>query len=149
MSVRRVTDPKYPVQRNAAIDETEIESLRAAVGWDRMEGKYDRILEGTYTHYSVRSDGVLIGFMSVLSDGIGAAFLLDLMIHPDFQRMGLGSALVKRAIVDLNSEGIRAIQVTFNPNLKPFYKRFGFHMLAAGIIDNETMDVSLKRIPAK
>lgn len=141
-------ESEYLVQRNAPLEQTEIESLRAAVGWDRMEGKYESILKRVYTHYSVRSNGDLIGFMSVLSDGVGDAFLLDLMVRPNCQKRGIGTLLVRRAILDLKAEGIRAIQVTFNPELELFYKRFGFHMFRAGIIDNETIEVNLDEIPA-
>ena len=142
-------EPEYVIDRNATLRQSDIESLREAVGWDRFDGKYDRILRQVYTHYSVRSHGTLIGFTSVLSDGIGDAYIVDLMVHPDFQARGIGTALVKRVIIDLRDEGVKMINVVFDDGLEPFYKRFGFHIVKAGIIDNETMDVDLQEMPAK
>jgi chloramphenicol 3-O phosphotransferase len=126
----------FTIQRGALIQEQEIEALRVAVGWDRSAGTYDRILPNTYTHFSIRQDGTLIGFLNVISDGIADAFLVDLMIHPAYQGTGLGTALVQRAIHDLQQDGIRCVEVIFEPRLESFYRKFGFFMLRAGIIDS-------------
>ena len=132
----------FSVERDRPVRPDEIESLRAAVGWDRMEGRYGRILPKLYAHYSVReSSGDLVGFLSVLSDGVADAFLLDLMVRPDHQKNGIASALVKEAIRELKSAGVKCVQVLFDPELEPFFRRFGFHILRAGVIDNEAMDV--------
>jgi N-acetylglutamate synthase-like GNAT family acetyltransferase len=131
----------YQIFRGKPVKQEEIEYLRLAVGWDKMEGKYDQILQNLYTHYTVRMSGKLVGFLSVLSDGIADAFLIDLMVHPDFRKRGIGTELVKRAIKDLRFEGIKCIQVTFCQDDEPFFKKFGFHIMKAGIIDNDTMDV--------
>lgn len=128
---------EYRVLRNQPIEPHEIESLRTLVGWDKMEGKYQRILPKLYTYYSVRIENELVGFLSILSDGVADAFLLDLMVHPNHQRKGIGTTLVKQAIGDTKSEGIDCIQVTFNPELESFYKKFDFHIFEAGIIDNK------------
>ena len=129
------------ILRDHPVTPEEIEILRAAVGWDKMAGKYDRILPRLYAQYSVRADGDLVGFLSVLSDGVGDAFLLDLMVHPDHRGQGIGSDLVRQAIRDLRSAGVKCIQVTFNPEMEGFFKRFGFHIFKAGIIDTDAMEV--------
>lgn len=132
----------FSVEKCQPVRPDEIESLRVAVGWDRMEGSYGTILPKLYAYYLVREEsGNLVGFLSVLSDGVGDAFLLDLMVRPDHQNRGIGSALVKEAIRELKSAGVKCVQVTFNPELEPFFRRFGFHIFRAGIIDNEAMDV--------
>ena len=134
----------YIVLRDQPIKQKEIETLRTAVGWDKQEGKYDKILEHSYTHYSVHDDSQLIGFINIISDGIGDAFLVNLMVHPKFQSKGIGTALVKTAIFDIKSDGVKFIQVIFDPEIETFFKKFGFHVVKAGVIDNETMDVDLQ-----
>ena len=127
--------------RQGPVCPREIEDLREAIGWDRSEGTYEDILKRHYAYYTVReADGRLIGYLSVLSDGISDAFLLDLMVHPDYQRQGIGKQLVQTAIQDMKKEGIRCVQVTFNPELEEFYTRCGFHIFKGGIIDFKHME---------
>ena len=129
-------DPTRTVLRNANLYGKQIEDLRVAVGWDRMDGYYDRILARSYAHFSVYDDdGSLIAFVNVISDGIGDAFLVDLIVHPDDQGKGIGKALVTKAIDDLRADGIRAIEVIFEPHLESFYRACGFHIMQSGIID--------------
>jgi len=127
---------KCCITRNGPVAGAEVEALRAAVGWDTMAGEYERILPRVYAHYTVRIHERLVAYMHVISDGIADAFLLDLMVHPGFQRWGIGKALVQRAIADLTADGIRAIQVTFDSRLEGFYRKCGFHIFGGGIIDN-------------
>jgi GNAT superfamily N-acetyltransferase len=124
------------IQRNANLKGQQIEDLRVAVGWDRMDGYYDRILARAYTHFSVHADdGRLVAFVNVISDGIADAFLVDLMVHPDYQGKGIGQALAIKVINDLRGDGIRAIEVIFEPHLESFYRACGFHIMQSGIID--------------
>ena len=128
------------VARDGPVEPREIEELRAAVGWDRCVGTYDRILREHYAHYTVRApNDQLIGYMSVLSDGVADAFLLDLMVHPGYQDDGVGTRLVRRAVADLKHAGVQCVQVTFNEGLEPFYAQCGFHIFKAGIIDFKNM----------
>jgi len=125
----------YHILRNASLNGTDVEDLRVAVGWDRMEGLYDAILKRSYAHFSVTVADKLIAFVNVISDGIGDAFLVDLMVHPDHQHQGLATALVERAIEEISRDGVRCMEVIFDPRLDGFYRRFGFHIVSAGIID--------------
>jgi GNAT superfamily N-acetyltransferase len=127
----------HRVMRNEPVEAGEIEGLRDAVGWEKLENNYDRILANSYTHFTVREDGRLLAFVNVISDGICDAFLVDLIVHPNFQRQGLGKAIVERAVEELTADGIKCIQVTFNPQLETFYRDCGFYIFKAGIIDND------------
>jgi len=133
-------DQTPTIQRNANLSGRQIEDLRVAVGWDRMEGYYDRILPQSYAHFSVHDENEnLIAFVNVISDGIADAFLVDLIVHPDYQGRGIGKVLVTQAISELRGDGIRVIEVIFEPHLEPFYRACGFHILQSGIIDTGNM----------
>ena len=129
------------ITKNGQVDPKEIEALRDLVGWDRSEETYESILKEHFAYYTVRSDDSnLIGYMSVISDGINNAFLVDLMVHPEYQKAGLGISIVRTAIADLKQACIRCVQVTFDDDLKPFYKQCGFHIFSGGIIDFKHMN---------
>ncbi|NVM23991.1 MAG: GNAT family N-acetyltransferase [Desulfobacterales bacterium] len=126
----------YNILKNSIVEPKEIEDLREAVGWDRSEGIYEQVLQRHYAYYTARSaNGKLIGYVSVLSDGVADAFLLDLMVHPKHQGTGLGKQLVRRAVIDMKQAGIQCVQVTFQDQLEPFYAMCGFHIFRGGIID--------------
>jgi ribosomal protein S18 acetylase RimI-like enzyme len=125
------------------VEDKEIEKLRASVGWDNTIPPHSEIKEHLFTYFTARINGELIGYINVLSDGYVDAYLQDLMVHPEYQNEGIGSELLKRAIKYLQRNKIKAIQVIFGPELEGFYKKFGFHIVKAGIIDRDTMKIEL------
>ena len=130
-------DNGYQIRRAPSeLTGLEIESLREAVGWPRNAGQYGDIIANSYTNFCIRAEGRLIAFVNVISDGIGNACLVDLMVHPDLQHRGIGRALVRCAVHDLAADGIQQIQTTFPPALERFYQKCGFHILKAGVVDN-------------
>lgn len=131
------------ILHNGEVTDPELVELRKAVGWDYTPGEYDRILEGVYAYFTVRDEGNLIGFVSVISDGVADAFLVDLMVHPSYQKWGIGTKLIKQAVRFIKANNIRCVQVTFNPETEGFYRKLGFHIFKAGIIDFKNMAVEL------
>jgi GNAT superfamily N-acetyltransferase len=80
-------------------------------------------------------DGALIGFANVAWDGSDHAFLLDPKVHPDYQRQGIGTALVRRAAVAADEAGCEWLHVDFQPHLRGFYVgACGFGPTDAGLI---------------
>lgn len=127
---------KLEIVRDGSVQAKEIADLRQTVGWDRSEDTYDRSIPKHYAHYTARDkDNRLLGYMSVLSDGVSDAFLIDLMVYPEIQQTGIGAKIVRQAISDLKDAGVRCVQVTFGGGLEPFYAQCGFHIIKGGIID--------------
>ena len=48
------------IKRNDVVTAKEIEDLRAAVGWERLENKYDKILANSYAHFTLRERSHLL-----------------------------------------------------------------------------------------
>jgi ribosomal protein S18 acetylase RimI-like enzyme len=65
----------------------------------------------------------VVGFVNALSDGINFAFIPTLEVLPAYQRRGIGSQLMKRILHSLNQ--ISCIDLTCDPPVQSFYKRFG------------------------
>lgn len=68
----------------------------------------------------------LLGIVRVVGDGFTIVFVQDILVFPEKQRQGIGTALVK-AILDRYSD-IRQIElITDNsPKTVAFYKSLGF-----------------------
>jgi GNAT superfamily N-acetyltransferase len=138
-------DESIEITQDSIVTDIEIEELRSSVGWENLTCPFSELKEKLYTYFAARKDGKLIGFINVLSDGVADAYLQDLTVHPDYQKIGIGTELVNRAINYLKSQNIKAIRVTFVPRLTKFYKRFGFNIIQAGIIDRDAYESSGER----
>jgi len=124
----------FQIYQNAKISGKLVEDLREEVGWERMDGEYDAILERSHFHLSILDEGALVGFVNVISDGQSFAFLCDLMVNPLLGGQGAGRALIELAVRLLREQGIRTVQVVFDPALEGFYKACGFEVYAGGSV---------------
>ena len=64
----------------------------------------DRLERHSLTWVGAFSSGRLVGFVHAVWDGGTHAFILDTMVHPDFQRLGIGRDLV-RAVIGRGVQG--------------------------------------------
>ena len=70
--------------------------------------------------------------MNAISDGILYAFIPLLEVLPSHRGRGIGSELVTRLLDELND--FYAVDLMCDPELQPFYARFGMQPLPAMII---------------
>ena len=117
---------------NEAVSVKELADLRESVGWNRMEKEYKNPLLTSYYHIAVYEKEVLIGYIDCVSNGVTDAYIQDLMVHPDYQRRGIGTELMTIMINYLKQKHIYMISVVFEENLKPFYEKFGFFNMLCG-----------------
>jgi len=117
---------------NEAVSVKELADLRESIGWNRMENEYKNPLLTSYYHVAVYEKEVLIGYIDCVSNGVTDAYIQDLMVHPDYQRRGVGTELMTIMINYLKQKHIYMISVVFEENLKPFYEKFGFFNMLCG-----------------
>ena len=117
---------------NEAVSVKELADLRESIGWNRMENEYKNPLLTSYYHIAVYEKEVLIGYIDCVSNGVTDAYIQDLMVHPDYQRRGVGTDLMKKMIDYLKKKHIYMISVVFEEKLKPFYEKFGFFNMLCG-----------------
>ena len=68
----------------------------------------------------------LVGFGRMLSDGLLHAVLFDVIVLPDYQRMGIGTEIMNRLLQKCNTHKIRDIQLFCAEYKESFYEKFGF-----------------------
>jgi ribosomal protein S18 acetylase RimI-like enzyme len=118
------------------LTDAEMVELVAAHGGTPESGWWDRIRPHSFGWVTARaSDGELVGFVNVVSDGGDHAFLIDTKTHGVYQRRGIGTRVVRLAAQQAKAAGCEWLHVDFEAGLAPFYfNACGFRPTEAGLI---------------
>jgi GNAT superfamily N-acetyltransferase len=112
----------------------ELNALFAAAWPDHTSRDFQPILARSLAYVVVRVSGRLIGFVNVAGDGGDHAFLLDPTVHPEFQRRGIGTTLLKKAAEFARIRGAEWLHVDFDRGLESFYRKAGYHTTCAALL---------------
>jgi GNAT superfamily N-acetyltransferase len=124
------------VRVNVRPPRRELDELCLAVGWSEFGSDYPSALDGyAVTTSAWTPAGRLVAWTSVVSDNVRHAFLLDVMVHPEFQKRGIGRQVVLRAIDEMRAKGVTAFHVDCATDRAGFYEKCGFMMCAGGWMD--------------
>lgn len=86
----------------------------------------------SYFHIAVYDGNLLIGFIDCISNAVTDAYIQDLIVHPDYQKKGIGTQLMNRMISHLRKQNVYMISVIYDAQLSSFYQRFGFTQMLSG-----------------
>lgn len=108
----------------------EMESLIHAVGWER-DTNFEvapRVLETALFGAVAVVDGQTVGCALLTGDSAGFFYVRDVMVHPDWQRRHIGSALMQALMDYLRAHAPEHALVGLytGANLHHFYAQFGF-----------------------
>lgn len=129
-----MTDPAVLVVRPALADAAMAELFAAAWGGSG-DTRWAPILARSLTWLAAYREGRLVGFVNVVGDGGRHAFVLDTTVHPDEQRGGLGTRLVRAAAGQARAADVEWLHVDYEEHLTGFYTRCGFRPTAAGLLN--------------
>lgn len=65
----------------------------------------------------------VVGIITALSDNLNWAFIPYLEVLPEYQKQGIGTELMRMMLAQLAH--INCIDLTCDPDMQPFYERFG------------------------
>lgn len=126
--------------RHPVPDEEVLELHLAAFGDDDLEPTWwrrQRPFSLGWVTAVPATDGAapLIGFANVAWDGYLHAFLLDVAVRPGFQRLGIGTRVVQRAVAESRAAGCEWLHADFEDHLSGFYlNACGMRATRAGLI---------------
>jgi GNAT superfamily N-acetyltransferase len=109
--------------------EDEILRLYSEVGWTAYTENMEVLRQG-FEHsllvLSAYENNELLGIIRVVGDGSTIVLIQDILVFPEKQRQGIGTALIQ-AILDRYAD-VRQIQLTTDntPKTVAFYKSVGF-----------------------
>ena len=92
----------------------------------RSKEKEAESLKNSVSVTARRNDGMLIGYLRVISDQVYIYYILDVMVDPACRKQGIGTELVKLAVDNAKQSGFIKIFLTAIPGAEEFYGQFGF-----------------------
>lgn len=102
--------------------------LRSAVGWtvpSFVDGR--RSLEGSLAGVCACEEGEVVGMGRLVGDGVFYFIIVDLVVHPEFQRQGIGTMVVQRLEEIVSRVGSRrVVNLTASTDIAPFYIKLGY-----------------------
>ena len=114
-------------------NEAEILTLYESVGWTAYTDNpkvLQKGFESSMLTLAAYEDDQLLGIIRAVGDGHTIVFVQDILVFPEYQRKGIGSALLQ-AILDRYSH-VRQIELATDNTTKTiaFYKSMGFRELS-------------------
>ena len=114
-------------------NEAEILRLYRSVGWTTYTDYPDVLRKGfdnSMLTLAAYEDDQLLGIIRAVGDGHTIVFVQDILVFPEHQRKGVGSALLQ-AILDRYSHVRQILLATDNtPKTIAFYKSMGFREMS-------------------
>lgn len=110
-------------------NEEEILGLYARLGWTNYTDNPE-MLRNAYLNslkiYGAYVDDKLVGIIRAVGDGFSVLFIQDLLVHPDFQRNGIGTLLLKRMLKEYENVYQMHLITEDSEKTISFYKSLGF-----------------------
>lgn len=114
-------------------NKSEILCLYASVGWSAYTDHPEALRKGyenSLLTLAAYEGEQLLGIIRTVGDGHTIVFVQDILVFPEYQRKGVGSALLQ-AILDRYSH-VRQIELATDntPKTIAFYKSMGFREMS-------------------
>ena len=107
----------------------ELSELRQSVGWiSRDLEAYEKGLQNSLYGVCVLVKEKVIGTARVVGDGSTCFYIQDVIVKPEYQRMGIGSEMMKKVMgfIEKNACHGAVIGLMAAKNKEGFYEKYGF-----------------------
>ncbi|MFT8710118.1 MAG: GNAT family N-acetyltransferase [Sporolactobacillus sp.] len=120
------------ISSNIQIRAVELNELLATNYWDvHPIEKLEQGIQSSWGTICARNGEQLIGYARILSDGIRHAYICNVIVHPDYRKQGIGTALMKEALRLLRENNLYPTLVA-SPGKKNYYEKLGFEAESNG-----------------
>jgi predicted N-acetyltransferase YhbS len=99
--------------------------------------KHLALLQASSHVVLAREADEIVGFVTAISDGVLAAYIPLLEVRREWRGKGVGLQLVRRLLAELDHHYM--VDVVCDPDLIPFYERFGMTPLAGMALRNRSV----------
>ena len=89
------------IEEYTTYQESEVLALYGSVGWTAYTEQPEALrrgFAGSLLTLAARENGTLVGLLRAVGDGCTVVLVQDLLVRPDHQRRGIGTALMQAAL---------------------------------------------------
>ena len=119
--------------KETSVSIDDVLPLYQAVGWTNYTNQ-PQMLEQALSHslatYLARDGEKIVGLVRLVGDGFSSVFVQDLIVLPSYQRQGIGSALMKKALADYKDAYQVQLATDESEKTLGFYRFLGFETLS-------------------
>ena len=130
---RGMTDVRYEI--SSLPDTSDLVALYRSVGWSIYADDPESLVRAVQQSDWVVCAWVgldLVGLARALTDGVSVTYLQDVLVHPDYQRRGIGRDLLTRWLEAHPSVRQRVLLTDDRPEQKALYGSMGLHRVGPG-----------------
>lgn len=120
------------IKEYSQFKEAEIRRLYSSVGWTGYTEDMDALCRGfinSLLTLAAYEDDELIGILRAVGDGETIVFIQDILVLPEKQRTGVGSALVSALLERFPRVRQIELMTDNTPSTVAFYRALGFKEL--------------------
>lgn len=116
-------------RENTPIQIETLTNLYQSVGWTAYTDHPEimqKLLPGALSYISAWDGEKLVGLIRTIGDGCYILYIQDILIHPDYQRKGIGTTLIQQMLEQ--AKDMRQIILSTDNTEKTisFYRSVGF-----------------------
>ncbi len=108
----------------------EYARLFSSIGWMPVlkisEDDLKRVFDGTWYWITAYQDESIVGVGRLIADCVLYALICDIIVMPDHQNKGIGSAILKRLVKKCQEADIKRVWLFAAPDKAEFYEKCGF-----------------------
>lgn len=121
------------IKRQEIVNLEDVLHLYQAVSWTNYTHQpqmLEKTLSNSLAIYLALDGDAVVGLVRLVGDGFSSIFVQDLLVLPTYQRQGIGSALMKKALG--NFKDAYQVQLVTEQTEKTleFYRSLGFETLS-------------------
>lgn len=124
--------PKGFLLRNSKkVSPAKIQDLFRSAGWSEdipcyPLRKVQRMLAGSHLVLTAWRRAELVGLLTLIGDGVVCAYISNLLVAPAARRRGVGTALLRRAVQELERQKVSLVFTLGEAEAHSFFRKQGF-----------------------
>lgn len=122
---------EFSIRKYQNYNEDEITNLYKSVGWINYTNNPQMLKEAYANSLKILgayNDEKLLGVIRVVGDGHSVVFIQDILVYPEYQRQGIGTALLQRILTEYKHVYQKHLLTENSEKMIQFYKSLGFTM---------------------